>query len=112
MWLKTHLKTRQGAYGRYARAVILTGLAGTLIGCVGYIHNEEYFPDGTVKKWNTKVLRTWGTTDIEWANTMSKEKGSIRGDGMSDNTQKTLGDDLASELRKGLVPTSTVFDNE
>ena len=84
------------------------------VGCAHYKHSETYFVDGELQTWKTSVWRTWGTTDLEWANTAERGKGSIRGDGMSDNLQKTMGDDvvevMAEQVRKGLVPTSALGD--
>lgn len=83
------------------------GLSGSLFG--SHYHHRETFsdavavaegeePGGYLKSWSTVGGRTYGTVDLEWHTNESEEKGSMRGDGMSDNLQQTLGDDAIETL--------------
>lgn len=79
------------------------GLDGSLFG--SHYHHRETFSEpgegsdgGYLKSWSTVGGRTFGTVDLEWKTDESSEKGSMRGEGMSSNLQRTLGDDTIKSL--------------
>lgn len=51
-----------------------------------------------IKSWSTSGTRTFGTVALEWKTNQSSETGSMRGKGMSNNLQRTLGEDAIQAL--------------
>ncbi len=89
----------------------LDGLDGSLFGS-HYHHLEKFTDTGELASWSTVGGRTYGTVDLEWKTDEASEKGSMRGDGMSDNLQQTLGDNaieaLGDDAKCVLNPASCV----
>ncbi len=89
----------------------LDGIDGSMFGS-HYHHLEKFNETGELESWSTVGGRTFGTVDLEWKTNEAEEKGSMRGDGMSDNLQKTLGDStietLGDDAKCVLNPASCV----
>ncbi len=87
----------------------LDGIDAALFG--SQYHHLERFTDagptaegedgnggGELKSWSTSAGRTFGTVALEWKTDSAAEKGSMRGKGMSNNLQKTLGEGAIETL--------------
>jgi len=75
-------------------------LAGTYYG-----HSEEPVcgqcetgEESESRTWTTVAGRAWGTNGLEGKITSQSETVSIQGEGMSEQMQKTLGDDLGKDI--------------
>lgn len=100
------------------------------LGCVGYMpgaavgglgtlyHHTEWDSETGSKTWETRVYRSWGTSRANTYVDTEFEQIGIEGEGMSDNTQRTLGDDLGVMIAdKALcaipaVAASCLFDDD
>lgn len=67
--------------------------------------------DALLRTRSTVVGRSYGTSQNEWETTPQNRRGSLGGDGMSDNLRGVIGDDAAAKIAeaviKGINPVGT-----
>jgi hypothetical protein len=71
-------------------------------------HHAEYDADTGEKIWETTMFRSWGTSRANTYVDTESERIGIEGEGMSDNMQRSVGDDavekVADVVSKNLRP--------
>jgi hypothetical protein len=80
-----------------------------------HYHHAEWDPTTGNKIWETNLFRSWGTSRANTYVDSESEQIGLEGEGMSDNMQETLGDDVAAKVMdavsKNLRPGAQLEDS-